>query len=81
MVKMADFDVRGNVFGFVDKRNGRGAASRVTVEDVNLLDVTTMKARLAALDAAYYTATRLNQMTINDMVYAIRVKTADVAGF
>lgn len=77
---MADIDVRGNVFGFNDKRNGRGAAARVTVEDANLLDVATMKARLTVLDGAYYTAARLNQMTINDMVYAIRLKSADVAG-
>lgn len=77
---MADFDVRGNVYGFSDKRNGRGAAATVLVEDANLKDVSSMRARLAVLDAAYYTSTRLNQMTINDMVYAIRLKSADVAG-
>jgi hypothetical protein len=77
---MADFDVRGNVFGFNDKRNGRGAAATVLAETANLTDVAVMRARLAVLDAAYYTETRLNQMTINDMVYAIRVKSADVAG-
>lgn len=77
---MADIDVRGNPFGFSDIRNGRGSATTVLAESANLMDVASMRARLAVLDAAYYTAARLNQMTINDMVYAIRVKSADAAG-
>jgi hypothetical protein len=77
---MAEFDVRGNVYGFSDIRNGRGAATTVLVEDANLKDVTSMKARLTALNAGYYTAARLSQMTINDMVYAIRLGTAESAG-
>ena len=32
-----------------------------------------MRARLAVIDAGFYTATRLNTMTMNDMVYALRV--------
>ena len=32
----------------------------------------TMRTRLAALNGAYYTAARLNNMTRNDMVYALR---------
>lgn len=77
---MAEFDVRGNNYGFNDKRQGRGAAATVVVENPALVDVSTMRTRLAALDGSYYTSSRLNQMTINDMVYAIRVKTADAAG-
>lgn len=32
-----------------------------------------MRTRLAAIDGAYYTADRLDQMSYNDMVYALRV--------
>lgn len=77
---MADFDVRGNPYGFHDIRNGRGSAATVLAEDANLKDVASMRARLAVLDAAYYTSVRLNQMTINDMVFAIRTKSADSVG-
>lgn len=38
----------------------------------NLNDIGAMRTRLAAIDAGFYTAARLNAMTKNDMVYAIR---------
>lgn len=40
--------------------------------DPTLLSIDAMRERLAAIDAGYYTAARLNNMTMNDMVYAIR---------
>ena len=76
---MANIDVRGNPYGFADKRKGRGSDTSVVAEHANLKDVASMRARLTALDANY-TAARLDKMTINDMVYAIRVKSADAAG-
>lgn len=38
----------------------------------NYASVASMKTRLAAFDAFTYTATVLNAMTVNDMVYALR---------
>ena len=35
--------------------------------------ISAMRARLAAINGTYYTAAVLNMMTVNDMVYAIRV--------
>jgi len=32
-----------------------------------------MRTRLAAIDSGFYTTARLNTMTRNDMVYAVRV--------
>lgn len=32
-----------------------------------------MRTRLAAINGSYYTSARLNQMSDNDMVYALRV--------
>ena len=41
-------------------------------EDTDYSTITAMRSRLAAIDAGFYTAQRLNAMTYNDMVYAIR---------
>lgn len=69
---MADLDI-SPFHGTVDKRRGRGlAASDPMTEKANLLDIPTMRTRLAALNATYYTNARLNNMTKNDMVFALR---------
>lgn len=39
----------------------------------NFNTLSSMRTRLAALNAAYYTTAVLQQMTFNDMVYALRV--------
>lgn len=39
---------------------------------VNDDSIATMKTRLAAINGAYFTAARLNTMTANDMLYALR---------
>lgn len=47
---------------------------------VNYTDVGSLRTRLAAIDAGYYTSARLDNMTKNDMVYAVRLAD-DAAGF
>lgn len=66
--------------GFVDKRRGRDQGSPALAEANNLTSVATLKARLTALNATSYTAARLANMTVNDMVYALRLASADSAG-
>lgn len=41
-------------------------------QDVDYNDITSLRTRLAAIDAGFYTAARLNTMTYNDMIYAVR---------
>lgn len=41
-------------------------------QDVDYNDITSLRTRLAAIDAGFYTAQRLDTMTYNDMVYAVR---------
>ena len=77
---MANIDLE-NPYGFVDKRVGRGnAATHVAAESANMDSVYDLRARLTALNAAYFTATRLDAMTKNDMVYALRLGSSDSAG-
>lgn len=75
---MANLDV-GNRQKIVDKRMGRGTAATVLTSDANTKDITAMRARLTAISATTNTAARLNAMTENDMLYAIRLND-DAAG-
>ena len=63
--------------GFEDKRRGRVlTGTDNNAERTNMLSVSDMRTRLTALNAGYYTTARLDAMTVNDMLYALR----DVAG-
>ncbi len=76
---MANLDV-GNRQRVVDKRAGRGTtASPLTTTDTNARDVTAMRARLNAINPSTFTTAKLNRMTKNDMLYALRMSD-DLAG-
>lgn len=65
-----------------DKRkqpNQPGSPLSATFHTANN-DITALKARLTAINAAIYTAAYLNTMNTNDMVYAIRMND-DPLGF
>lgn len=77
---MANLDLE-DPYGIVDKRRGRGTSGAHTLAESNNMDsVFELRARLAALNAGYYTSARLDVMTKNDMVYALRVGSTDSAG-
>lgn len=46
--------------------------------DTDYASINALRARLAAIDASFYTSARLDTLTYNDMVYAVRVN--DSAG-
>lgn len=71
---MADTDTE-NVFGVVDKRrNNKGQnTSQLLATPANYADVAALRARLTAISATTFTPARLNSMTKNDMVYAVRL--------
>lgn len=72
---MANYDVDPNE-GLTDKRKvGRQTAAAVASNlgtPGNYGSVNALRTRLAAANGAYYTTGRLNQMSKNDMVYALR---------
>lgn len=70
---------RENELGFVDIRRTQSSTSGVLGTFSNYQDVATLRSRLSTIDAAYYTATMLDSMTKNDMVYAVRLND-DAAG-
>ena len=66
--------------GFIDRRRGRVNTSTTQLaEEANYDNVQAMRTRLTAINAARYTTTRLDAMTMNDMVHALRVETGDSA--
>lgn len=75
---MADSDI-GELAGFVDKRRVKGQTGSSLATSGNYDSVGTMRTRLAAINGTYYTTARLNSMTENDMVYALRLAD-DAAG-
>jgi hypothetical protein len=64
-----------NVTGIVDKRDIQGQLGLSTAAAflTNTSDVTSARARLTAISAATYPAATLDKMTLNDMLYAIRL--------
>ena len=85
---MADNELE-NPVGYVDiRRNAKGqdlgaaspgtqpAAAATAVDEGT---VSALRTSLTTANAAFYTAARLNQMTKNDMVYALRL-TSNAAG-
>jgi len=73
---MADTEQEG-VFGLVHaSKSGsttRNVATGGLATAANYADVNALRTRLAAINGSYYTAARLNSMTKNDMVYAVRL--------
>jgi hypothetical protein len=78
---MADLTV-GNPHGVTDKRAGRGniTATSILAEAANMDTIEDLKVRLAAINGTSYTAARMRSMTYNDLVYALRLASADAAG-
>ena len=77
---MADAQMGPIDTGFVDKRRGRTYDGQALAEANNFNTVAALKARLTALKPTTYTAAKLGTMTVNDMVYALRLESADAAG-
>lgn len=77
---MADAQMGPVNHRFVDKRRGRTQDGVALTEAANYGQVSTLKSRLTAISATKYSAARLATMTVNDMVYALRLETADSAG-
>lgn len=70
---------RENVLGVTDKRVTQGQTAFPIGTEANYVDVAALRARLTAINSGYYTTARLDNMTKNDMVYAVRLND-DAAG-
>jgi hypothetical protein len=72
---MANYDVDSNQ-GIVDKRKlAKHTAASVApnlATPANYTSINALRTRLAAANGAYYTTARLDQMSENDMIYALR---------
>lgn len=65
-----------NVGGTTNRSNINGGASgapQAGLDIDNADTISALRTRLAAIDAGFYTAEKLNTMTLNDMIYAVRL--------
>lgn len=60
----------GNVDGVVDRRQTQGSATQKLATPADYADVDAMR---TALTTAGYTSANLDLMTVNDMIYALRL--------
>ena len=59
--------------GFIDTRTGRGSITAALVgTPANYWSIGAMRTRLTAISGTTFTAARLDAMTENDMVFALR---------
>jgi hypothetical protein len=63
----------------VDKRQVQGVLTQQIATPANYASVSAMRTRLTAISATAYSAANLDAMTVNDMVYALRLND-DAAG-
>ena len=71
----------GNPYKLLDIRKPVGdKVGTVLAEVNNLSSVSLLRTRLKALSGTTYTDARLDAMTRNDMVYALRLSTGDKLG-
>lgn len=75
---MANANV-GVVRGVVDKRQTQGVLTQPIATPANYASISAMRTRLTAISATAYSAANLDLMTVNDMVYALRLAD-DAAG-
>jgi hypothetical protein len=69
---MANLDLMANE-DVCDKRVGGAPTATVLTNVANYQDVAAMRTRLGTINGTYYTSARLDSMTRNDMLYAIRL--------
>lgn len=67
---MADTDIEYNL---TSKAAVQGTATSEFATPANYASTSALRTRLAAINGGYYTAAKLNNMTKNDMVYAVRL--------
>jgi hypothetical protein len=65
--------------GFVDKRRVQGQATTNLSTNATYQSISSLRTRLTTIDSTYFSTVRLNGMTKNDMIYAIRLAD-DAAG-
>ncbi len=70
---MAQGDLGNTVIDVIDKRKVQGASTTPLATPANYASVSALRTRLAAINGTLYTATYMDLMTKNDMVYAIRL--------
>lgn len=71
---MADAQIGQFDAGFTNRQQSQGQQTQPVGVPANYWGISSARARLNTKNAAYYTAIRMNQMTVNDLLYALRIE-------
>jgi hypothetical protein len=70
---MADAQIGSVDLGLTFRNETQGTNAALVATPANYASISAMKTRLAAINGTSYTTARLNTMTVNDLVYALRL--------
>lgn len=70
---MADSQIGSVDLSLTFRNETQGSNAALVATPANYASVSAMKARLTAINATSFTAARLANMTVNDLVYALRL--------
>lgn len=70
--QIGDIEALGFAYRNRQTAGSIGISTSPVATPANYASVSAIEARLTAINAAYFTAARLNQMTLNDKIFALR---------
>lgn len=70
---MADSQIGSVDLSLTFRNETQGSNAALVATPANYASVSAMKARLTAINATSFTAARLANMTVNDLIYALRL--------
>lgn len=70
---MADSQIGSVDLALTFRNETQGTNAALVATPANYASVSALKARLTAINSTSYTTARMNQMTVNDLIYAVRL--------
>lgn len=70
---MADAQIGSIDLSLTFRNETQGTNAVLVATPANYASIAAMKTRLAAINGTYFTTARMNTMTVNDLIYALRL--------
>lgn len=70
---MADSQIGSIDLSLTFRNETQGTNAALVATPANYASIAALKARLTAISSTTWTTARMNQMTINDLIYAVRL--------
>lgn len=70
---MADSQIGSIDLSLTFRNETQGTNAALVATPANYASIAALKARLTAISSTTWTTARMNQMTVNDLIYAVRL--------